>query len=157
MSVDPARDRLQHLLADQPAATWNGIDYVEIASIDQTQLRVHFLNASPVQGTLSATPAVTICGGETIASVTVLPIDEATAWSADEDGRPILSLSVQAPGDFSTYTLTVHSTALDPFFDAVGFMDQTVKVVSGRAAASVMLRPFGTGSACVSCARQYCA
>ena len=31
MSVDPARDRLQHLLADQPAATWNGIDYVEIA------------------------------------------------------------------------------------------------------------------------------
>lgn len=121
MSVDPARDRLQHLLADQPAATWNGIDYVEIASIDQTQLRVHFLNSSPVQGTLSATPPVTICGGETIASVAVLPIDEATAWSADEDGRPILSVSVEAPGDFSTYTLTVNSTALDPFFDAVGF------------------------------------
>ena len=31
----------------------------------------------------------------------------------------MLSLAVAAPGDFSTYTLTIRSTALDPYFDAV--------------------------------------
>jgi hypothetical protein len=120
VSIDPARDRLQYLLAGQTTPTWNGIDYVEVASSDQTQLRVHFLNAAPVTGTLSP-PAVTICGGETIGSVAVLGIDESTAWSADADGRPILNLSVAAPGDFSTYTLTISSSVLDPYFDAVPF------------------------------------
>ena len=121
MSIDPAHDRLQFLLAGQTTPTWNGIDYVEIASADQTQLRVHFLTTAPVVGTLTGTPPVTICGGEVIGSVAVLPIDESTAWSADEDGRPVLSLSVAAPGDFSIYTLTIDSTALDPYFDAVPF------------------------------------
>ena len=50
MSVDPAHDRLQYLLAGETTPTWNGIDYVEIANADQTQLRVHFLNAAPVDG-----------------------------------------------------------------------------------------------------------
>ena len=121
MSVDPAHDRLQFLLAGQTTPTWNGIDYVEIASADQTQLRVHFLTTAPVKGTLAATLPVTICGGEVIGSVAVLPIDETTDWSADEDGRPVLSLSVAAPGDFSIYTLTIDSNALDPYFDAVPF------------------------------------
>ena len=121
MSVDPARDRLQYLLAGQATPAWNGIDYVEIASADQTQLRVHFLTTAPVAGTLAATLPVTICGGEVIGSVAVLPFDESTAWSADDDGRPVLSLSVAAPGDFSTYTLLINSTALDPYFDAVPF------------------------------------
>lgn len=121
MSVDPARDRLQFLLAGQTTPTWNGIDYVEVASADQTQLRIHFLTTAPVKGTLAATEPVTICGGEVISSVAVLPIDESTAWSADADGRPILDLAVAAPGDFSTYMLTIDSTALDPYFDAVPF------------------------------------
>jgi hypothetical protein len=121
VSVDPAHDRLQFLLAGQATPTWNGIDYVEIASADQTQLRVHFLTTAPVVGTLSATSPVTICGGEIIGSVAVLPLDESTAWSADADGRPVLGLAVAAPGDFSTYTLTIDSTALDPYFDAVPF------------------------------------
>ncbi|MFZ0343238.1 MAG: baseplate J/gp47 family protein [Gaiellaceae bacterium] len=121
MSVDPARDRLQFLLAGQTTPTWNGIDYVEVASADQTQLRVHFLTTATVKGTLAATEPVTICGGEVISSVAVLPIDESTAWSADADGRPILNLAVATPGDFSTYTLMIDSTALDPYFDAVPF------------------------------------
>jgi hypothetical protein len=121
VSVQPAHDRLQYLLSEQAVPVWNGIDYIEIASPDQTQLRVHFLNATPLHGTLSATPSVTICGGETIGSVAVLPFDEATAWSADDAGRPVLSIAVAAPGDFSIYTLTVYSTALDPYFDAVPF------------------------------------
>ena len=121
MSVDPARDRLQFLLAGQTTPTWNGIDYVEVASADQTQLRVHFLTTAAVDGTLAATEPVTICGGEVISSVRVRPIDESTAWSADADGRPILALAVAAPGDFSTYTLAIDSTVLDPYFDAVPF------------------------------------
>jgi Baseplate J-like protein len=118
VSVQPARNRLQYLLS--PQSSWNGIDYVEIASTDQTHLRVHFLNATPVEGTFTAVPPVTICGGETIPSVPV-DLDGPDPWSVDEAGRPILSLVVPAPGDFSTYTLTIHSSALDPFFDEVQF------------------------------------
>jgi hypothetical protein len=121
VTVDPARDRLQYLLAGQAAPAWNGIDYVEVASADEMQLRVHFLTTAPVKGTLAASLPVTICGGEVVASVAVKPIDESTSWSADADGRPVLSLEVDAPGDFSTYTLTIDSAALDPYFDAVPF------------------------------------
>jgi uncharacterized phage protein gp47/JayE len=120
MSTPQAYDRLQHLLGAGPPE-WNGIDYVEIASSDQTQLRVHFLTTATVRGTLAASAPVTITGGETIGSVAVLPVDETTAWSADADGRPVLSLAVASPGDFSSYTLTIVSTALDPYFDAVSF------------------------------------
>lgn len=117
MSVEGAHPRLQYLLSDQ--SSWNGIDYVEIANTQQTELRVHFLTSVPIA--LTPPNPVTICGGETIASVAVLGIDEASAWSADEDGRPILSLEVAAPGDFSTYTLRIASDGLDPYFDAVAF------------------------------------
>ena len=75
----------------------------------------------PVSATLDAQLPVTICGGETIGSVPVLPIDESTAWSADDEGRPVLALAVAAPGDFSLYTLTVRSSALDPYFDSALF------------------------------------
>ena len=37
------------------------------------------------------------------------------------EGRPVLALSVLAPGDFSTYRLTILSTKLDPFFDSAPF------------------------------------
>jgi hypothetical protein len=120
MSTPQAYDRLQHLLGSE-APQWNGIDYVEIASSDQTQLRVHFLTTATVRGTLAASQPVTITGGETIGSVPVLPINETTDWSADADGRQVLSLAVASPGDFSPYTLTIFSTALDPYFDAVSF------------------------------------
>jgi hypothetical protein len=112
----PARDRRQLLLA--PGAPLNGIDYVDVAG-SQTQLFVHFLNTVTVQGSLSGTPPVTISGGEVITTVAVEPVDEATAWSADSQGRPVLSLTVAAPGDFSTYQLTITSDQLDPFFASV--------------------------------------
>jgi hypothetical protein len=118
-------DRRQYLLV---SLTWNGIDYVEVATADQTTLRVHFLNTVPVAGTLgtaSGSPPssepVTITGGEVIASVAVLPIDEATDWSFDSEARPVLTVRVKAPGDFSTYQLRVVSTVLDPFFAEVPF------------------------------------
>jgi hypothetical protein len=116
MSIEPAHARLEFLLSSQ--SKWNGIDYVEIANAQQTQLRVHFYTGVPVD--LASAEKVTICGGETINSVAVLAL-AASPWSADEDGRVILDLEVAAPGDFSTYTLTIDSPTLDPYFDAVPF------------------------------------
>lgn len=119
------RDRRQRLLA--PGATVNGIDYVEVAA-NQTQLSVHFLNTVPVQGTLSQTSPVTITGGEVITTITVNPVDDSPGspdWSSDSEGRPVLAVTVAAPGDFSAYTLSIHSapasTALDPFSASVQF------------------------------------
>ncbi len=130
----PLLDRRQYLLS---STSWNGIDYVEVASADQTLLRVHFLNVVSVRGTLGTTYAspvasplqsagapapVTITGGEVITTIEVEPvIDGPTSWSADSEGRPILTLRVAAPGDFSTYQLTVTSAVLDPYFATVPF------------------------------------
>jgi hypothetical protein len=122
--VGATTDRRQLLLG--PGATLNGIDYVEIASPDQTTLRVHFLNQVSIAtslGTSSSPPradAVTITGGEVITSVAVLPVETAD-WSVDSEARPMLTVRVQAPGDFSTYRLRIDSTALDPFFDSAAF------------------------------------
>lgn len=96
----------------------NGIDFVEIANQAQTLLRVHFLNAVPVDGTFSGGPTIT--GGETITSVSVLPIAPAD-WGWD-DGHVVLTLRVAAPGDFSIYTLSLPaSPVVDAFFASVPF------------------------------------
>src|SRR5580704_975550 len=116
MAISP-RDRLALLLGQ---ATFNGIDFVEVVSSDQKTLLVHFLNAVPMQGTVSA---VSITGGETVPTVTVNPIDNATDWSLDTSTpqRPLLSLTVPSPGDFSFYTLTLVSSVLDAYFNHVSF------------------------------------
>ena len=116
--LPPGRDRRQLLL--DVGATWNGIDYVEVAA-DQIHLYVHFLNSVAVSGTLVGTSPVTITGGEVITTVTVGPIDPTAAFTTDSAGRPVLALSVDAPGDFSTYQLALDSTVLDPYFAAVPF------------------------------------
>jgi hypothetical protein len=110
-----SKDRRAELLK---SATFNGIDFVEISTDDETVLRVHFLNDVSLQGTLSAIP--TIDGGETIRSVAVNPVNDATDWEFDGD-HVVLRLTVAAPGDFSNYTLTLHSAALDPFFASAIF------------------------------------
>src|SRR6516162_7557411 len=111
-----SKDRRAELL--KPSATFNGIDFVEISTDDETALRVHFLNEVPLQGTLSAIP--TIDGGETIRSVAVNPINDATDWELDGD-HVVLRLTVAAPGDFSNYTLMLQSATLDPFFTSTVF------------------------------------
>ena len=114
---------------------WNGIDYVEIVSADQTRLRVHFLNTATVRGTLAASQPVTITGGETIGSVAVLPIDETTAWSADADGRPVLSLAVAAPGRL----LDLHAD--DPQHRARPVLRRGQRSASRRAARATWTAP----------------
>jgi len=116
----PVKDRLSKLL-DPSNTTLNGIDFVEIADPSQTTLRVHFLNGVPIAGSPPQTTRPTISGGETIPTVAVLPVDPATDWSQDADGRPLLTLHVAAPGDFSWYTLTIVNDALDPFYNHAQF------------------------------------
>ena len=71
-------------LADLIASTaYNGIDFVEIASADQTGLVVHFLNAVTVEGTLTGTAPVQITGGGSVPAVPVLPA-AAADWGADD-------------------------------------------------------------------------
>jgi baseplate J-like protein len=111
-----SRDRISALL-DPSNTTLNGIDFVEIAPADQTRLRVHFLTTVALRGTVTD---VGIDGGETIPTVALAPIDDA-AWSTDADGRPVLALTAAAAGDFSTYTLTLSSAALDPYFSSSKF------------------------------------
>jgi hypothetical protein len=113
--ANASRDRLSALLNQ---STFNGIDFVEIITNDQKTLRVHFLNTVRMQGTVTA---VTITGGEAVPTVAVNPIDNATDWSSDANGRPLLTLTVPASGDFSFYTLTLTSTVLDAYFDRVSF------------------------------------
>jgi len=118
MAGPVSRDRRGKLL--EPGATLNGIDFVEIATNDETTLRVHFLNGVSIQGTIaSGFPAIT--GGETIPIVGVQPINDTTDWSTDTDGRILLTLFVSAPGDFSFYDLRIKSTALDEFLDHATF------------------------------------
>jgi hypothetical protein len=112
MSSTPAPlDRRQLVAA---STNLNGIDFVNVAP-NQTQLSVHFLNTVPLAGSLGS-PPVAITGGEVVTAVPVAPIDEATAWSSDSQGRPVLALTVPVPGDASTYQLTILSPRLDAFY-----------------------------------------
>ena len=110
----PARDRRQLLLA--PGAPLNGIDYVEVAA-DQIHLFVRFLNTVPVAGSPPGV-VVTITGGGTVITI---PVDDPAAWSTDREERPVLAVTVPAPGGFSAYTLAIGGGQLDPFFDSAPF------------------------------------
>lgn len=109
------RDRTAALLA---STVLNGIDFIEVASADQRTLRVHFMNTVAVQGTLTARP--TIDGGDVIRVVAVQTVTNAD-WATDPDGRPLLTLHVDAEGDFSFYRLTLASPVLDRYHRSARF------------------------------------
>jgi hypothetical protein len=117
MSDPTRRDRLALLLGQDVNAVHavNGLDFVEITNDAQTTLSVHFLNGVTV-GSLSATD-VTIRGGQRIPTVTAA----VAGWRFDLQQRPVLDLTVGAPGDFSTYVLSISSSKIDPFFASVPF------------------------------------
>jgi hypothetical protein len=109
------RDRFTELLK---STTLNGIDFVELDAGDPAVLRVHFLNAVTV-ATLGI--AATITGGDRIPSVAVAPINNATDWSVDTDGRPVLTLHLGGQGDFSDYLLSITGAPLDIFYASTRF------------------------------------
>jgi hypothetical protein len=108
------KDRFIELLK---SIALNGIDFVELDP-SPTILRVHFLNAVTVA---TAGIAATISGGDRIPTVSVRPIDNATDWSVDADGRPLLTLHVLGEGDFSEYTLAITGASLDIFYATTRF------------------------------------
>jgi Baseplate J-like protein len=119
MSPDPPiRDRRQLLLA--PGAVLNGIDYIDVGP-GRTRLFVHFLNTVAVRGSLSGSRPVSVTGGEIVTGIEVDPIDETTSWSADNQGRPVLALTVTVTGDSSAYCLAISSGMLDPFLSQAPF------------------------------------
>jgi hypothetical protein len=122
------RDRTAVLLST--ATNVNGIDFVEIVPPTTAGapfvLNVHFLNAVAVQPVPPS--AVTITGGDRIPAVNVI----ATSLASDTEGRPLLVLQVQnpgdtanlvePPGDFSNYTLTISGASeLDARFSSSVF------------------------------------
>lgn len=120
-AADPApRDRRARL---RELGTLNGIDFIEIADAAQTRMRVHFIEAKPDAGALSAAiTGATITGGETIPTVAV-NVPATWHWDTDARGRPFVELSVGAPGDFSSYTfaLVTDAPVLDLVYDHVPF------------------------------------
>ena len=104
--------------------TLNGIDYLEVDQ-DEVTLYVHFIK--PMTGTTLTPANILIEGGERITNV------EATQLTVGTDGAgnppEVLSVQVNAPGDFSIYTLRLirgiqdlrQPDGFDPLLSAVDF------------------------------------
>lgn len=107
------RDRVLAIVA---STTVNGIDFVDVTA--PLTLAVHFLNAVAVA---DPTIAATITGGDSVPTVAVAKIDNATDWSTDAEGRPLLTLHTLTDGDFSEYTLTITAPALDIVLNSTTF------------------------------------
>ncbi len=110
----PIRNRLG-LVATSTVV--NGIDFIELKKVDATTLHVHFLNSVSVAG---STVTATIRGGDRIQGLTLKPIKNAD-WKVDAQGRPLLQLHVNKPGDFSLYTITISGAPLDAMFESAKF------------------------------------
>lgn len=112
--TQPLTEPRNRLVLVIESSTVNGIDYVELPAVDATTLYVHFLNEVPVQPASPAVVLATITGGDRIQGIQVNAIDNATDWSVDADGRPLLTLTVNEPGDFSNYTLALTTGTPSP-------------------------------------------
>jgi hypothetical protein len=121
-----AVDRLTDLL-DQTALT--GIDFVRVVDPgDQRILEVYFhvdpealtppaqrFSAQPVDPAVISITSTS--GGERLARVPIANVTEAPG----ADGRNVLAITVEEPGDFSVYRLAIADDRIDPFFAAVEF------------------------------------
>ncbi|HEY2858174.1 MAG TPA: hypothetical protein VGJ21_07140 [Terracidiphilus sp.] len=99
------RNRLVKVIG--PPFVVNGVDFVELKSVDATTLYVHFLNTLDVKPTLPTLVLVTIAGGDRIQGIQAAAVDDALDWSVDAAGRPVLAVHVNRAGDFSNYTLAL--------------------------------------------------
>lgn len=81
-------------------ATLNGIDYIEVASVDQKTLEVHFVNPLPIGPNPPALTAqnVIIEGGTRVRDIKVVSV---------ATNNDVLTVQVNARGDFSFYTLRI--------------------------------------------------
>lgn len=117
----PAADRLPALLA-QNAVT--GIDYVQVEP-NQTRLHVvFFTHDNPPQ----ADAILTALNQEDIHIYAPFGADQmpevalavAPVWQVIE-GRTVLQLDTESPGDFTRYRLNIVDARVDPYFNDVAF------------------------------------
>ncbi|MET0309926.1 MAG: putative baseplate assembly protein [Sphingomonas sp.] len=111
-------DRRRQKLFDNP--DWNGIDYLDVAD-DQLSLCVHFFDGIPE----GLTPDnVRVVGGRRIRDIQVVRVDPDP--SHDEELDDCLKITLDRPGDFSTYTLClIDVPGIDPRFRCLDFSFKT--------------------------------
>jgi Baseplate J-like protein len=96
-------------------STRNGIDFVNVDA-SQVKITVNFLNKVNLSNT--GLTSATITGGDVVPTVAVKQI----SYVAPTDSTsPSMTIIVNAPGDFSEYTLTLNSPELDPYFSSIRF------------------------------------
>jgi hypothetical protein len=106
------------------STTLNGIDYIEVVSVDQKTLALHFIHPLPGETNgVPATPALTnnniiITGGVRIRNVQVLNLSAAAE---------VLTIQVNTAGDFSFYTLSLVKSLTD-LSEPPGFDPQLAQV-----------------------------
>lgn len=90
----------------------NGIDYLEVASPDEKTLAVHFFhnlpgqpNPVPPAGAPLGAQQIAIEGGVRVANIRVLSVAAS---------NEVLTITVDAAGDYSSYTLRLVTSATDP-------------------------------------------
>src|SRR5580658_9766588 len=98
--AQPLSEPRNRLVLVIDSTTVNGIDFVEVPTVDSTTLYVHFLNQVTVTPVSPAVVTATITGGDRIQGIEAQPIT-AGDWSVDADGRPLLTVNVNLSGDFS--------------------------------------------------------
>ena len=95
-------DRRRSILAAQ--SIWNGIDYIDVSD-DQLTLRVFFiLPLKPGQLTVSN---IVITGGERITNVSRRRRFRTIGFVSPQGDPRVLVVTVNEPGDFTTYTLSL--------------------------------------------------
>ncbi|MEK7253532.1 MAG: putative baseplate assembly protein [Bacteroidota bacterium] len=99
----------KHLVSAHP--TLNGIDFLEVADDAQTTLEVHFLKPL-LPGSLDETN-VFIEGGDRIKNIRVLDATDGILLSPSGDSK-VLTVQVEAPGDFSDYNLRLATSDNNP-------------------------------------------
>ncbi len=107
-SNENRRERVRTMLGPDGTPLLNGIDYLEVVNEAQTELELHFVHPLPgeaggiPQGASALTAEnILILGGERIKNIGVVSVAAA---------GEVLSVTVDAPGDFSIYTLALVAT-----------------------------------------------
>jgi hypothetical protein len=105
--------RRRSILAGQSA--FNGIDFIDVVddpsmpnNLRQRTLLVHFLN--PLKAGQLTTANVIITGGERILNVKAIKVEDFSNTSPAGDPH-VLTVSVNGPGDFTIYTLSIVDAA----------------------------------------------
>ena len=89
----------------------NGIDYLEVTSADEKSLAIHFLFNLPGQANgVPASPALTAANVAIEGGVRITGIQVVSATPAAN----VLTVQVNAAGDYSTYTLRLVASAANP-------------------------------------------